>query len=1002
MPLTLDQLQTLDRLLQQALDLPLDERSQWIDTLPLPQAGLAPLLRAHLLVDEKAGAETADFLGALPVLPSLADRTGEPVAGERIGPYRLIRPLGEGGMSSVWLAERVDGTIRREVALKLPHRHLLDRGLAARMQRERDILAALNHDHIARLYDAGVDDDGRPYLAIEYVLGSPINLYGDEKNLGLDTRIRLMVQVARAVAHAHANLIVHRDLKPSNILVSEGDGASRVKLLDFGIAKLLVNDESATQAADLTQVLGRALTPDYASPEQLREQPVTTASDIYSLGVVLYEVVTGEKPYKLKRQSAAALAEAVINADVVRPAKRAAQGKHQREAKRIEGDLDAIIMKALKVAPEDRYATASALADDLERFLARQPVLARPDSWVYRTRRFVQRHALAVGAGAAVSIALIAGAAVAIWQAREARLETAKTRAVKDFLLSIITVGNVDQQDAMARRKQPIGDVLLDAAKTMPQKFADQPEIRAEIQGLLGTALADLNLNDSAKALRETRLAELKARSAPRPERMQAQVDLATMLIEGTDAKRGMQLFDEVIATLDNSSDRHERLTLAEALRATSMTKMLRSDGSGEGVRDAERALAIVEALEPNSRNHASTLSILGFAHGHNRDLPKAEAAFERAIAIAKMLPASERAYEGMVRLRYAEILIPRRYHQRALQQFTEALAVIEQTGGRDSFRWARTAVVMANLVSVQGDAPRAFELYEQVLKVYARFGDELHPGFANTGQALYGANLADYGRVADGLAMTRRAYAPYRDENSKFGASATHWTAGTRYALVLQMTGDYAEADRVLNQALRISRARGVSRAYSDLTTGERLLALNDFHRGEYAKAETMLKEIIEVDGAPKDRFVSQRNFSRLALVRVYLAQERLADAEAELSVIGKIIENVATDEVAISRPAAAELARLRGALALKRGDAATAETQFRNAIDILKARSDANSPLLATARAELGLALLARGQRTEARQLAEEVRRAFASHAALAPHFTRVPADLERKLGR
>ncbi|MBL8519422.1 MAG: protein kinase [Betaproteobacteria bacterium] len=1007
MPLNADDLRTLDRLLQEALDLPAAARAAWIDALPAPHQAYADILRAQLLVEDVATSD--QFLEALPALPVAAAGDAAARAGERVGPYRLIRLLGEGGMGSVWLAERADGTLKREVALKLPHRHLLDRGLAARMARERDILAALNHDHIARLYEAGVDEQGVPYLAIEYVVGTPIGDYCRDQSLPLAPRLALMAQAARAVAHAHASLVVHRDLKPGNILVSTGDGVPKVKLLDFGIAKLLSHapDAGGAEAAagDLTQLLGRALTPDYASPEQLRDQPVTTASDIYSLGVVLYEVVTGEKPYRLKRQSAQALAEAVMNADVTRPSRRLAQSSGGaypgRKPPRLDADIDAIIMKALKPEPAERYATASALADDLERHLAGQPVLARPDSWAYRTRRFVQRHALATSAGAAVLLALVAGAGVALWQAREARLETAKTKAVKEFLLGIITVGDMDQIDAQARRKQPIGDVLMDAAKTLPARFDDQPEIRAEIQGLLGTALANLSLFESAKALRETRLKELTARGAPLLERMLAQVELAILLMETPEADRGMRMLEEVIATLDRATDRQEQLVLSEALRTTAMYKTLRFDGKSDGMRDAERAHALVEVLEPGGRLHAQSFTILGYAYGHHRQAAKAEAAFERAIAIAKALPPTERAFESMVHLRYAEILIPQRYHQRALREFGAALSIIEQTGGRESFRWARTAVVMANLVSAHGESQRAFDLFDQVLKVYARMGAELDPRFMSTGEALYGAALVEHGRLADGLALTTRAYAPYRNEETRIIAGSAHWTAATRHAFALQAAGDYAQAGQVLEQALKLSRARGVSRAYSDMTHGERLLAINHLYSGEPAKAEALLKEIIEVDGAPRERFVSQRNFSRLWLGRVYLEQGQLDRAEAAIGDMGRILDQVAADEVAISRPAAAEHLRQRGLLALKRGDATAAEVHLRAAIALIAPRCDALAPQLAQARAELGLALLARGQRSEARKLADEAGRALASHARLAPQFKRAAQELERRLG-
>ncbi len=1003
MALTTAELQTLDRLTQQALDLPAAARANWIDALVPPESAFAPLLRSTLLAEvAEDGVATADFLGSLPAYPdrALAGAGGDPARDDLVGPYRLVRTLGEGGMSSVWLAVRADGTHRREVALKLPHRHLLDRGLAARMLRERDILAALNDDHIARLYEAGVDGAGRPYLALEYVQGVPINTYCLDQKVRLDDRVRLMAQVARAVAHAHANLVVHRDLKPNNILVTTGDTVARVKLLDFGIAKLLAKDDQHSPAADLTQMLGRALTPDYASPEQLLEQPVTTASDIYSLGVVLYEVIAGEKPYKLKRQTAAGLADAVLHADIARPSRRCAQGKNAADARRIEGDLDAIVLKAMKPAAAERYATASALADDLERFLAHHPVLAQPDSLAYRARRFVRRHALAVSAGAAISIALIAGAAVAIWQAQQARLETAKTRAVRDFLQSIISVGSVDRQDALLRRKQPIGDVLLDAAKSLPGRFADQPEVRAELQGMLGTALGDLSMHESARAIQETRLAELNARDAPLAERMQAQVELATTLADTGERTRSNQLLQGAVDALAGRGDAAARRVLAQALRASSLAKVFRYDGTS-GVEDAERAVAISAQVEPGSKNHVSGESLLGFAHANNRNLAAAEQAFERAIELAHQLPPSERAFEADVRRRYGEALIPARLHGRALAQFQEALKVIEQTSGRDTFRWARTAVVAANLTAAAGDAPRAIELFGQALRVYDRFGSELDPLFVSAANAMFGSALAENGQFADAVRHARASHEPYRQAtgNQQFNSV---WLAATRYANVLHATGDYAQAEKLLVQALATARAVGISRANSDMTSGERLLALTLMARGRHAEAQAMLKEIIEVDGAPAGRFINQRNFSRLALARSYLDQGRLDDAQAEITILRGIIEGVAADEIAFSRPAAAQLASLQGTLSLKRGDANAAAEQYQRAIDILTPRQHPQSPHLANARADLALALAGRGDATGARALATQARAAFAQHPAVAPHLRQSLAAVEMLLAR
>src|SRR5262249_10217854 len=276
----------LSRLLDTALSLAPGERVQWIAGLDAEHAPLKGVLQELLARDDLV--ETGGFLATLPKLTRDAVRVHLPGAatGDQIGPYVLERQLGAGGMASVWLAERTDGLLKRKVALKLPHVGAALPGLAERMTRERNILAALEHPDIARLYDAGIAADGRPYLALEYVAGEPIDRYCDTHAVDLPGRIRFVVQVARAVAYAHAHLVVHRDLKPSNIQVDE---QGQVHLLDFGIAKLL--DEQAGDEAPLTRIAGTALTPEYASPEQLRGDVVSTASDVYSLGVVLFELL---------------------------------------------------------------------------------------------------------------------------------------------------------------------------------------------------------------------------------------------------------------------------------------------------------------------------------------------------------------------------------------------------------------------------------------------------------------------------------------------------------------------------------------------------------------------------------------------------------------------------------------------------------------------------------------------------------------------------------------
>ncbi len=419
---------TLSALLDAALDLPAEARAAWLDTLDLEDKTLLARLRA--LLARAAEVETSDFLHTLPKF-EIGDeaqiRTSFAKADELVGPYRLIREIGVGGMGAVWLAERTDRVLKREIALKFLPASGPSEAMSQRLIRERDILAGLVHPGIARLYDAGISEGGLSFLALEYVEGEHIDKYCKNRSLDLRARLALFLQVARAVAYAHGKLVVHRDLKPANILVSN-DGQAH--LLDFGIAKLL--EDGLAQETALTQAAGRALTPEYASPEQVLGEPLTITADVYSLGVILYELLTGARPYELKRSSRGALEEAVLNADPKLPSDRVTSPSWRRA---MRGDLDLIVLKALKKRPDERYPTVNALIDDIERFLDGRPVLAQPDRPIYRVWKFIKRHKVSVATAALVGFALVGGGAVSFWQMLQADAARAEANRQRDVAL---------------------------------------------------------------------------------------------------------------------------------------------------------------------------------------------------------------------------------------------------------------------------------------------------------------------------------------------------------------------------------------------------------------------------------------------------------------------------------------------------------------------------------------------------------------------------------------
>ena len=479
--------QRLSPLLDALLELSADARIEHLAALRREDSALADELQHLLTLEEDA----EDFL-AEPVveLPNGAR------PGARIGPYRLDRMIGEGGMGQVWLAMRADGLYERKVALKLLRPGLVDPRLRQRFDREREILARFAHPYIARLLDAGIDRDGQPYLALEYVDGEAITTYCQTRQLDLAARIDLFRQVCEAVSHAHANLIVHRDLKPSNILVTP---AGHVRLLDFGIAKLL---DVEPLPLEQTRTGVRTFTLHYAAPEQIRGEPVTTMTDVYSLGVVLYDLFTGSKPYRLKRQTDAEWEEAILVGEPQRASQAALHAdpdktkpySPKRLSRELAGDLDNIVNKALSKRPEQRYVSAEALSQDLLCYLRGRPIQARGERIGYRARKYFYRHRWPIAAASLILAVMLTALTVVSWQSKQALREAGRAQAMQNFVAGLFeSVGSNAQDTPMDLR-----GLLELGIRRGERSLARQPQARAELYGMV--ARLRLGLGDYRQA----------------------------------------------------------------------------------------------------------------------------------------------------------------------------------------------------------------------------------------------------------------------------------------------------------------------------------------------------------------------------------------------------------------------------------------------------------------------------------------------------------------------
>lgn len=651
-PLNPDQWQQVSPYLDHALSLEEEERTAWVASVRAQNPAVAGLLQTLLEEHELLAKE--GFLEQ-PLLP-LPEAAG--LAGQTVGAYTLLSPIGHGGMGSVWLASRSDGRFERRVAIKFLHISLLGRG-EERFRREGRILARLSHPNIAELIDAGVSDSAQPYLVLEYVEGEHIDRYCDKRRLDLESRIRLFLEALLAVAHAHANLIVHRDLKPSNVLVRT-DG--QVKLLDFGIAKLLEGEGGTGQATLLTIEAGRAMTPAYAAPEQVSGGAVTVATDVYALGVLLYVLLTGQHPVGTEDQSPADLVKAILDREPIRPSDVVISAKSNPEHARtlaaqrastpeklhrqLQGDLDTILGRALKKNPDERYSSVTAFADDLRRHLRHEPISARPDTVAYRASKFVRRNWVAVVLVAFALIATTTGLIGTMTQARTARRQRDFAFRQLDRAESINDFNQFILSDIAASGRPFTAKELLHRAEHTLEKEHGTNSNRVELMASIGMQYTVLEEDDRARRILEQ--AYQLSRNLTEPAtRAIAACYLAGTLTRTGELARAEALFQQGLGELPDEAQ--FALARVQCLREGSL--VAQGSGNGQlGIARIETALQVLQnSLFDSDWMEIQVLSELGEAYRTSGQNNKASSVFEKVNASLSALGRDETGFAGVV-----------------------------------------------------------------------------------------------------------------------------------------------------------------------------------------------------------------------------------------------------------------------------------------------------------------------------------------------------------------
>ncbi|WP_395680542.1 protein kinase domain-containing protein [Dokdonella sp.] len=768
--------------LREALDLAVDDRAAWLDRIRVEDAALHSTLQRLLQLDARDDLvvdRSLDSLAANALQVCETTRTSE-----RIGPYRLRRKLGEGGMGSVWLADRVEGGFSQQVALKLIRLGMDSAIVLAQFQRERELLAQLNHPDIARLLDGGLDVHGRPWFAMEYVEGSDLHEWIAHTDADTHARLDLFLRLCRAVAYAHQRLIVHRDLKPSNVRV-RADGTPC--LLDFGIARL-VEVESAEDATTGHRFLTRA----YAAPEQLSGGVLTTATDVFALGALLFELLTGLRYSSQRREDGA----------VTRPsaAVRTAAGTTSRHAGTLplRGDLDAIVLRALAAEPQRRYAGAEALADDVERFLDGRPVVARPDSALYRIGKFARRNRLATAAAGVAVLAMIVGTAASLWQAQRAERMADRAERSKAFLAGLLEDAN--PFDDHPGRKAPPDRLLDNAIARIERDFADAPEVQIEMRQLIQMTLVRIGDPQRARLLAQRNADAARLRYGDdSPEFGVALANLGLDQEQSGDAKSAMATSTQAERLLRDAGPAYAREHISSM---TSLAKLANARG------DAAEALSLHEAVLRErqeldgleSRDVAMDLMNLSADAFYAERYDEAEALALRSHAMAVKLLGAEHA-----RLIYVDNMLG--LAQAHAGHVSEALATLNATERRARATLKPDAPMLGSVLGSLGTARYLAHDYDGALVALG----ESRRILSDSKQTMRGRVTLRLGLVQ--LALRRsEALATLeasRSELAESGGGAGYAAcARAAYGVALARTGDAAGGEKEARGARQDVRA--------------------------------------------------------------------------------------------------------------------------------------------------------------------------------------------------